>query len=202
MTDRNGSDPTPAWAIRINSGTATPADYQKALSVNPNSWAGFARKSVDRAISAAKTRESSFSYSAKNKDGSYSLYDNQRKSPDSIFHEQILSGKASAPSFSVENFSLGSVSANVMTGGWEFEHVDISALDILHAEAGIGVEDGQFNATAMASVWSPSITIKIWDIEITLSGHIGAISGEVNFGAGNIDLQAAGGLGLGLSVNW
>ena len=59
MTDRNGSDPTPAWAIRINSGTATPADYQKALSVNPNSWAGFASIAVNKAISAAKENRNS-----------------------------------------------------------------------------------------------------------------------------------------------
>ena len=46
-------------AIRINSGTATPADYQKALSVNPNSWAGFASIAVNKAISAAKENRNS-----------------------------------------------------------------------------------------------------------------------------------------------
>ena len=144
------------------------------------------------------------SYSAKNKDGSYSLYDNQRKSSEDIFHEQILSANVSSPSFSLKDGSatFGSASATLITGGWEFEHVDISLLELGHAEASLGLEDGQFNASAMASVWSPSFSVKFWDFEITLSGHVGAVGGGVSFSSGSANLKVAGGLGVGISVKW
>jgi len=56
MVDINGCDPVPTWAIRINNGTATWEDYEKALTANAGAWAGSARYKVDAAIAMAKGR--------------------------------------------------------------------------------------------------------------------------------------------------
>lgn len=58
MTDNSGCDPVPAWAKRIINGSATEADYQKALSVNAAAWNGSARYTVDEAISIAREHQS------------------------------------------------------------------------------------------------------------------------------------------------
>ena len=55
MVDYGGMDPTPGWVRRIVNGTATSDDYAKALSVDPNAWAGSARNVVDRAIAIAQS---------------------------------------------------------------------------------------------------------------------------------------------------
>ena len=51
--DPSGHDPVPTWAERINAGNANADDYEKAMSVNPEAWAGSARSSVDSAILVA-----------------------------------------------------------------------------------------------------------------------------------------------------
>lgn len=83
---------------------------------------------------------------AKNKDGSYSLYDNQRFNKDAVSHEQILAFTPSAPSLDLTegNIGLGSLSVDAMTGGWEGEHANLSLLDFGHAEAGLELKDGEF----------------------------------------------------------
>lgn len=98
--------------------------------------------------------------------------------------------------------TLGSASVTLITGGWEFEHIDISALDIGQAKVALGYENGEFDATAMASAWVPSFTIKLWDVSITLSAHIGSIGGQVNIGTGKFNVGGACGLGASLSVDW
>ena len=164
---------------------------------------GYKRKPEPKKNNTSQTTPSS-SYSAKNKDGSYSLYDNQRKSSENIFHEQILSANVSSPSFSLKDGSatFGSASATLMTGGWEFKYVDVSALDIGHAEASLGFEDGQFSASAMASAWSPSFTIKLWDLEITLSAQVGSVGFDLSGGKKGINAGGAFGLGASISVDW
>lgn len=54
--DPSGHDPIPAWATRINAGEGTEEDYQTALSVDPDAWAGHANTVVKRAIKAAQER--------------------------------------------------------------------------------------------------------------------------------------------------
>ena len=136
-----------------------------------------------------------------NKDGSYSLYDNQRSDPDSVFHEQIFAAKVSSPSISVKDgtATLGSANAYFMTGGWEFEHVDMSLLDIGNAKLSLGVENGTLNVAAMASAWTPSVTVVIWDVNITLSAHVGSVGGKLEVGSGNFEIGVAYGAGVSLS---
>ena len=78
-----------------------------------------------------------------NQDGTYSLYDNQRHNPDRLFHEQIAALKYSGPSFSPKNgdVTLGSYEASVYTGGWEWDHADLSLFDFGRASFAAGLTD-------------------------------------------------------------
>ena len=137
-----------------------------------------------------------------NKNNSYSLYDNQRTHPQNPFHEQFLVVETSAPAFSLNDstFSFGSVSTTFMTGGWEYEYCDVSLLDFGKAELGADFSHGNVNLTAMASIWSPSISFKVWDISITLSAHIGSIGGGYKREPNYFNLNLALGVGPGVTI--
>ncbi len=137
-------------------------------------------------------------------DGGFALYDNKRHDSDSVFHEQILSGKVSKPAFNPQSkkVTLGSAKVSLMTGGWEWEHLDLSILDVGTAKVSLGYENDELDISAMASIWTPSVTIKVWDISITLSGHVGSVGGHLNLGNGKFKAEAAYGYGVGISVDW
>ncbi len=69
MLDVWGMDPVPIWAIRINDGTATIADYEKAFYANASQWSGGARYTVDEAISIAKEQYPILLYNEHQKKG-------------------------------------------------------------------------------------------------------------------------------------
>lgn len=55
----------------------------------------------------------------------------------------------------------------------------------------------------MASAWSPSVTFKLWDFNLTISAHVGSIGGKFNVNSGkSFDISAAYGMGLGVSADW
>ena len=58
---------------------------------------------------------------ALNDDGTYSLHDNDRFRDDNPWHYQILAFKPSGPSLDLKegNIGIGSLSVDVLTGGWE-----------------------------------------------------------------------------------
>jgi len=140
----------------------------------------------------------------KNKDGSYSLYDNRRNNPDSVFHEQILSVKVTPPSISLKDgkVTLGSYKASLMTGGWEWKYADLSLFNFGNAKLSAGYHEGSINVSAIATAWDPSITLKIGGIKISFIANIGSIGGEFNAGTGGFKASAAFGLGAGISVDW
>ena len=140
----------------------------------------------------------------KNSDGSYSLYDNKRHDPDSNFHEQILSVTPSTPSFDLieGNIGLGGIEADIYTGGWEWEHGDLSLFDFGHAEASAEYKNGDFSLGAFASVWSPNGAITVFGVTVGLSVEVGAVGGEIEASSKNFSLKGAFGFGLGLSFSW
>ena len=140
----------------------------------------------------------------KNDDGTYSLYDNRRHDPDSIFHEQSFVFDFSEPSFDLSNgdVGLGSVEGTLITGGWEFEHLDLSLLDFGHVETGLEFSDGGLYAGALASFWSPSITVNFGNVKIGISAEVGAVGGQLNLSNGKFSAKAAGGIGAGLIIEW
>ena len=156
------------------------------------------------ACRAKKQSNNSAIDSFKNSDGSYSLYDNKRDDPNNVFHEQIAVVSASEASFSLSegDLTLGSVDATLMTGGWEFDNVDLSLLDIGRAEASAGISDGNLSLSAMASIWTPSITIDCFFFELSLSAHVGSVGGEIKIGPDEINVGAAAAFGASLSISW
>ena len=140
----------------------------------------------------------------KNSDGSVSLYDNYRNNKDSVYHEQILSAKVSKPSFNVKNGSvgLGSVKASLYTGGWEWENVDLSLLDFGTLQASAEFKNNQLSVGAMVSAWTPSLSFKVWDVNITLSAHVGSFGGHLTAGPNGFKADGAAVFGGGISVSW
>ena len=148
---------------------------------------------------------------ARNSDGSISLHDSKRfdYSNDRIFREQILVLEASPAqiNFDVKNgeqpvVSLGSVSLTAYTGGWEFEHLDLSLLDFGRAEAALEYKEGNFKLSAMASIWVPSAEVSIGRFKIGIEYHVGAIG--IVYEKGEKVIKA-GGTPLGgtvISVSW
>ena len=140
---------------------------------------------------------------ARNKDGSYALYDNQRFR-DSIFHEQIVSFTPSGPSCNIKegNFGLGSLSVDGITGGWEWEHVNLSLLDFGHAEVSAEMNDYQVSIGAFASVWSPSIAVTFWGITVEFGAEVGAVGGALEIGKNGFKFKAADAIGFNIGLSW
>ncbi|MBR6502633.1 MAG: Ig-like domain-containing protein [Clostridia bacterium] len=156
-------------------------------------------------MSAERTSDSpSYWDLFKNADGTYSLYDNRRHNPNSVFHEQMLSISLSGPSFDLleGNIGLGSVGIDGFNGGWEWEYVDLSLLDFGHAEAGAEFKNGNLYVGAFASAYSPSVSFKIFGVKIEIGAEVGAIGGKLNVGTDGFSAKAAYGLGLSLSISW
>ena len=138
----------------------------------------------------------------KNNDGTYSLYDNKRHNPNSVFHEQILSVALSGPALNEDGLGFGSVGIDVFNGGWEWEHVDLSLIDVGHAEIGAEFKNGNLYIGLFASAYSPSISFKILGVEIEIGAELGAIGGKLNVGTGGFSARAAYGWGISLNVAW
>ena len=147
----------------------------------------------------------------KNEDGTYSLYDNNRHShTDNIFHEQILVFDGSLHDVNINKDYWGisrSASVTVMTGGWEYEHVDLSLLDIGRAEASFDLTNKRIGASAMATIWEPEIEFPFWGVNISLTGQVGSVGaeaflGQKDNGETGFKLGAAGGLGFSVGVSW
>lgn len=143
-----------------------------------------------------------------NSDGTYSLYDNDRFGNKNAWHEQLFVITPSGPSWDLENGSvgLGSVEGDVFTGGWEWEHADLSLFDLGHAEAGLEIKDGAIDIGAQASIWSPSASVTVGGVKTEVGIEVGAIGlsakGSWNVNSKGFEIYIAFGLGIKLSVSW
>ena len=140
----------------------------------------------------------------KNKDGSYSLYDNDRYEDDTPLHEQILvlSGSFINADVSSANWGLGSLSIDAMTGGWEFGNVDLSLLDVGHVEISASAGFDGFSIGAMASVWSPSVAFEVFGIKVAFSAELFSIGAYVNATSNRFSAGLSGGYGGSIVVEW
>ena len=133
----------------------------------------------------------------RNPDGSYSLYDNKRHNPDSIFHEQILSGSLEL-GMDTDAVLGGGASITLITGSWEWENFELGLLNFGKAEAYVGKGKGFKGVGAIASIWSPEVTFTIFDVEFTLGADIGAIGAEIDLSNG---FKAGYAYGIGFSFS-
>lgn len=141
---------------------------------------------------------------ARNKDGSYALYDNQRFDKDAVFHEQILAVTPSGPSFDLRtgNIGLGSLEVDAITGGWEGEHANLSLLDFGHAEAGAEIKNGDIKFGVLASIWSPSFSFSIGKLSIDIGAEVGAVGAGFKKVNNGFSLFGAYGFGGSLTFSW
>lgn len=139
----------------------------------------------------------------RNSDGTYSLYDNHR-SRKNVFREQVLSVTPSGPSYDLRNgkLGLGSIEANVITGGWEWEYVNLSLLDFGHVEAGAEYKDDNVKLGALASVWSPSVSFSIGKFSVNIGAEVCAIGVGFKKVDKGFSFSGAYGFGGSLTFSW
>ncbi|MEG0663788.1 MAG: hypothetical protein RR483_01665, partial [Clostridia bacterium] len=132
------------------------------------------------------------------------LYDNKRNNSNNVFHEQIGAFKTSGPSFDLTKYDvgIGSINGSLITGGWEWEYFDLSLLDFGSLNLAAKLADGTFELSALASIWSPSFTIKIGDLNIKVSGHAGSVGSKIKIGKNGFDIGAAAAVGISIKVSW
>ena len=144
-----------------------------------------------------------FDKNFRNKDGSYAIYDNQRFK-DSVFHEQIFAFTPSGPSFDLRtgDIGLGSLEVDVITGGWEGEHANLSLLDFGHAEAEAEIKKGDVKFGALASIWSPSLSFSIGKLSVEIGVEVGAVGAGFKKVKNGFSFLGAYGFGGSLTFSW
>ena len=137
----------------------------------------------------------------KNSDGSYSLYDNRRTQTATNYHEKIFSVSTNRLSYSPGKGLTGSVKVSVISAGWEFEKVNLALFDFGKVNDSCNLSKNEIKVGAMASIWSPSVNIKAFDQNITISAHLGAIGGNLKFGKEGFGIEGAAAIGIGFSIS-
>lgn len=139
-------------------------------------------------------------------DGEYALYDSHRDKPDAVFHEQAIVVDAKGPTYNpkTNEAGIGSIEADFFTGGWETEYVDFSPFDVGHAEAGIYYSGDGVQFGASASLWSPSISVKIpfTDVTIELGAEIGAVGCGYHRETNSFSISGSFIFGFELKIDW
>ena len=74
--------------------------------------------------------------------------------------------------------------------------------DLGTAKISAKYKDQQVSVGLMASAWTPSLSVKIWDINIVLSAHVGSVGANAVVGPNGFKLEGAAVYGFGLSVTW
>ena len=110
-------------------------------------------------------------------DGSFSLYNSERINPNRTFQEKAFTVSSSSPSFSPKDgqISAGSLDFMLASGAWNFDNVNLALLNMGSLSLSAGFYSTGGGVSAMASVWSPSVSFVLWDKSITLSFNVGSI---------------------------
>ena len=135
----------------------------------------------------------------KNNDGSYSLHDNHRKNPGGPFHEQLLVIDGGIVADVLNEGLSVDASATLITGGWEWDNVDLSLLDFVRASIALGVSDEVIGAQAIAVIWDPSIAFNIGSKTLEISVYVGGYGAELAYANGKLNIGYAGPWGFGIS---
>jgi hypothetical protein len=140
----------------------------------------------------------------KNKDGSYSLYDNKRFGRTSIFHDQGLVVRLADNDEDLleQDTILAGASFDCYTGGWEWEYVDLSLLDFGHAEITANSDVDGFRIGALASIWSPSIAFDCFGANIEIGAEVGCVGRKYGFWNNGFEIKSGDAIGFSITVDW
>ena len=132
------------------------------------------------------------------------LLKKERNNEDSVWHEQIFVLDGSGPAFDISSgeIGLGNISVDLITGGWEIDNVDISLFDFGHAEAGLKYDSGEIHVAAFASIYSPSISVSMGDIDIEVGVEIGSIGAGLHKNINSIQGSFGGSIGGSIKLEW
>ena len=94
----------------------------------------------------------------------------------------------------------GGADLALITGGWEGDYVDISLLDLGKVSLYAGKSKSFVGLGAMATIWSPEVSVNILGWDIALGADIGSIGLEAGMKNGKYTFGASYGWGFHVSV--
>ena len=74
--------------------------------------------------------------------------------------------------------------------------------DVGHAEVAAEIENGQAKVGAVASAWSPSVSLDLFGINIELGVEVGSVGAYVTAGSSGFSGTFAALLGFSIEVEW
>ncbi len=140
-----------------------------------------------------------------NSDGSYSLYDNKRFNPDSVYHEQLFVVDTANPSFNVNKSKANVFGAGFTAykGGWETEYIDLSLLDFGQGKIAAGFDSEYIGVSAIATAWAPSVSFSFFGLfDIKVGANLGSVGFEANKTSSDFTLGGAALVGFSINISW
>ena len=140
-----------------------------------------------------------------NSDGSYSLYDNKRFNPDSVYHEQLFVVDTANPSFNVNKSKANVFGAGFTAykGGWETEYIDLSLLDFGQGKIAAGFDSEYIGVSAIATAWAPSVSFSFFGLfDIKVGANLGSVGFEANKTSSDFTLGGAALDGFSINISW
>ncbi len=140
-----------------------------------------------------------------NSDGSYSLYDNKRFNPDSVYHEQLFVVDTANPSFNVNKSKANVFGAGFTAykGGWETEYIDLSLLDFGQGKIAAGFDSEYIGVSAIATAWAPSVSFSFFGLfDIKVGANLGSVGFEANKTSNDFTLGGAALFGFSINISW
>lgn len=114
---------------------------------------------------------------------------------------KFLAGSIDAFSLSNDGITILDASLTMISLDIITEHTELSLFDLGNAGASFGVKSLIPYASAMVSLWSPSISFDLFGASISLAAHVGAIGFGISLVPGDLEFGFANGFGFSVSIN-
>ena len=131
----------------------------------------------------------------------FGAYHNYEPCCGGIAYGQIFTGKISGPAITDGGFTLAGYDVSLIRCYIEWDHFIVSIGDMLNVNISAGFSYSGATLSAMASVWSPSVTVKTDKGIFTYTFYMGAFGIDIGGGQGEgLHVAAAlNGIGFGFS---
>ena len=115
---------------------------------------------------------------------------------------ELVTGSLSGSSLTYDALTLFSANVSLISCDFDLGNWFISPLDLVNAEFSASISSSLIpSATAMVSVWSPSVSYDFGDTTVTFGFLIGAVGVEFNPVYDNFKMGFADGFGFYISVS-